>query len=310
MSYYSEDCKKNFDIAIHDILRICSTNLIQFQMSGSLGYVISETGLLMLEQLGDSENRLHRIGVLQLVMTTDTRVPDLVKRQILFGLLLQSRSGLTILKEHDQIIVPAPQLEIKSTLEGSIRFRSTVTSPIRKVPPDLEYFCLIKSDIPAYEIIWFLLSKLESLDASDSLLGTFRLKSYPSIMNKLFYRGGRLTDLFAATVDSPGLVDLQETMKAKCAMDASEVQEDFLNGNNCVVYRYVRVLDVDIRKDSSKLSFSFSVYYEIVSRNNKARVPHEQYELDRLEFGVKSGSLGMCSQHGFSLEGPFRANIG
>lgn len=286
----------NWRIPVLDIYRICSENLIHYPLeSGGIEFAISEDGLSLLENIGESNHKLGRIDLLQLIMAIDDRLTTVLKRQLLFGLLLSSRSGLYLVKEDGIIIAPSPEILVACPLRGEIRFRDRITSAVPTEPPDLESLCGVKVTgvIPVREIVWFILTMLKSLDPQESLSTTFRLKSYSSVMNKLFYRGKRLTDLFATSDEASNVVALQDMMKEKGAMNVSSHQ-DYLNGNNCVVYRYVRILDVTIFNPSSIYvqphSFSFCVYYEIVTKNQHARVPHQQYELERLEFGVSPGS--------------------
>lgn len=120
-------------------------------------------------------------------------------------------------------------------------------------------------------------------------MNKFRLKSYGSAMNKIFYRGKPLTDLFAATVMTSN--ELRELTTYIKDVGGRNIAGDN-NGNGCPTLRYVRMLTVTIfdpSHDSQRLDlrkrpyvFNFPAYYEVVFKMTDERAPHEVYQLERL----------------------------
>ena len=114
-------------------------------------------------------------------------------------------------------------------------------------------------------------------------------------MNKLFYRGKDLTDLFATTFHTDK--QFKELKTKLMGLGAMEHSRD-TNGNDCLVSRYVRILQVELNGHS----FYFPVYYELVRERYKTPVPHEYYELSRLECTLVDGQRNQLVRDGFSLE--------
>ena len=223
---------------------------------------------------------INDIDLLQIAMKPNTQIDETLRAQLLLGLLRQRKNGLTLLKEDLIVIAPIPEIAIPIISEGTISYLRVADPDIPDDPPDLYSLCRSKRlcHAPVHRIIGFILDKLKSLPSTDSLIDSFRLKSYSSVMNKLFYRGKDLTDLFATTFHSD-----EEFKNLKTALSGKGAMERSLdtNGNGCRVYRYVRILQVELNGHS----FHFPVYYELVRERYKTSVPHEHYELSRLEYG-------------------------
>lgn len=284
--------------------RICSEHLLEIASEqGNLVHAVSMEELRhLMENLGDGGRRLSEVGLLQVAMTKDPRVDISLKRQLLYGLLLPR--GLTVIKEDGYIIAPSPEIPIEDSGVplGQVMFLEEFGREVSIDPPDLADFCQLKgkSNLRVHQLLQFLLSKLADLDSTQSLLGadTFPLKSYSSVINKLFFRGKKLKDLFAATVLTyPALETLQAQLDDKGAIRLEE--NDRLNGNGDQVYRYVRILQVELEGRSP---FTVPICYEIVHHSFETPVPHEQYELDRLTCSIGKGKRNTLNRMGFTVE--------
>lgn len=253
----------------------------------STAFAVSQEGLaLLMENLGDRCNRLDEVGLLQVAMTKDRRIADNVKQQLLFGLLLSRR--LIVIKEDGVVISPVPEIRIL-TFQVSTTF---IPPPLLEPAPDLSTICHWKQlcpGVPAHHIVWLI---LESLNDSNDLK-EFRLKSYSSVMNKLFYRGGDLSDLFATTVTVTSYRDLKKKLLGKQVI----AYESTVNGNGCQVYRYQRGVAVSI----DGIRFNFSAFYEVVVDNHRTPNAHEIYELNRLHCGIADYSVTLRA-YGFDIE--------
>jgi hypothetical protein len=133
-------------------------------------------------------------------------------------------------------------------------------------------------------LVQFLLHKLKSVE--DSLLDQpFRLKSYSSTINKLFYRGKPSTDLLAATVETDvELKQLKKELSQRGAMRLDE--ENMLNVNNDPTYRYARILQLTF--DGSPTQ-TVPIYYEVVVTNFNTHASHKEYELGCMKYGLSKG---------------------
>ena len=294
--------RRTLRVSLQELLEICSSHLIEVTTEIR---VVSVEGLNQLRVLiGVLGNEIDDdVCLLQIAMRPDARIDDTLKKQLLFGLLLQRSGGLTLLKEAGMIIAPIPEISIPPpsiSCQGTISFLNLIGQNIPDNAPDLSSLCEYKGlcGMAAHQIMGFILEKLRALPSAESLSDSFRLKSYSSVMNKLFYRGKDLTDLFAGTYKTDDKFDsLKKQLLSKGAIPHFEKKK--VNGNDCLVYRYVRILKVDL----SGGSFTFPVYYELVRENFKTSTPHEHYELTRLlQWTLVDGHRNMLVRNGFSLE--------
>jgi hypothetical protein len=259
-------------------------------------FAVTEQGLNLLF----SRTNLNEVALLHFAMTQSDGIDDLLKTRLLFGLLLR-KGTLRLIKEDGIIIAPVPEVSMTvPLLVGAVSFLDDIVK-ISKIAPNLQYLCRLKGQRKgrrADQLIQFILHQLTSLPAEDTLLGHgFRLKSYSSVMNKLFYRGKSLTDLFAATVDNESeLETLISQLDDKGGVMMGEPED--VNGNGDLTYRYVRILRV-VLQESPPSPFNFPVYYEVIKTNHFTPASHEQYEwVSNLKNGTQS-QLGMT---GFTVE--------
>jgi hypothetical protein len=275
---------------------ICSANLIPITTEGNLTtFAVSEDGLqLLLHQTGLDEIP----ALLQFAMNKNDQIDDLTKTRLLFGLLLR-KGGLRVIKEDGKIIAPVAEIYIGATpLVGQVSFPHEIIDPTDK--DNLQSVCQLKTQCAgrrAHQLIQFILHKLPTLPVEETLLGPFRLKSYSSVINKLFYRGKDLTDLLAATVANE--TDLKALRKKLNKLGATIVGQVEKNGNGDLTYRFVRILRVELEGSPA---FDFPVYYEVVKLHHNTPVPHNQYEWTRLEFVLERGDLNMLRETGFTVE--------
>lgn len=290
------------DLAI--LARICSEHLIEVKSGINSVVVVSQDGLSRLKEFF-SDSTHHEVGILQIAMTKDPRIDNSLKKQLLYGLLLPG--GLTLIKEDKTIIAPTPEIPIdaSSIPRGSIHFLEDIDPEIFIDPPDLSYICKLKreSNLYVHQLLQFILYHLTQLPPSETLLGdgtngTFRLKSYSSAINKFFFRGKKVKDFFAATVlTNSSLETLTAELDNKGAIPWYEA--DILNGSGDQVYRYVRVLQVELE---GRNPFTIPIFYEIAYSSFKTPVPHDQYELNRLRFSVGKGQQNYLKRMGFGIE--------
>lgn len=245
---------------------------------------------------------LDNVGLLQVAMTTDPRVGNTIKRHLLYGLLLPR--GLTVIKEDGKIMAPSPELHMGDTNlpVGSVTFLEVFGRDVSIVPPDLSSFCHLKgkSNLPVHQFLQFLLHQLNCLDSKESLLGDgyFRLKSYSSVINKLFFRGKKLKDLFATQVMTySALEKLKALLSAKGAIPLDE--DNQLSGNGDFIFRYVRILLIEL---DGRSPFTVPIYYEIAYHSFETPVPHETYEYERLRYSLTRGDENLLVRMGFTVE--------
>lgn len=279
---------------------VCSGHsaTLQLNQRESVPALTSEGFQVLMKFVDVNGNSLDEVGILQIAMTPDPRIDDLLKRTLLFGLLL--RRGLQIIHEDGVIVAPAHNLKFPTYPEGTVAFQSRVGRDVRKDAPDITTFCKLKEelDIPVHQIVSFILMKLKECDTEESRIQGFRLKSYSSVMNKLLYRGKSLKDLFAITISD---VELEPLKNLLLQLGALHRSEDDVNGVGCLVYRFVRILTITI----SGKSVNFPVYYEVVKKNYEtALVPHEQYQLNRLKFSLFDGHMNQLEDSGFRFSEP------
>jgi hypothetical protein len=261
---------------------------------------VSCAGVGKLLSLGSSE-----VTLLGLTMSPSSMIDGVLKRQLLFGLLMH-RGELVLVREDGEVVAPVPELSPgpSSEIKGKISFLKQL-DPIRPPPrdaPTLEQVCEWKGTcqgVAAHRLIHFLLQKLADLSAEEATLSSFRLKSYSSVMNKLFYRGKALSDLFAATVQTDGhLILLKQSLTDEGA--TSVYENNIHNGNSELSYRYVRILQVELEGSPS---FTFPVHYEIImAKGMTPAVPHKQYQLERLRYDLNDGFENTLGVKGFTLE--------
>lgn len=235
-----------------------------------------------------SENpSLNRVALLQIAMLKDPRIEDHWKRKILFGLLISQ--GLIIVKEADTIVAPIHEstlvdfdFRLHSKVHFLLKYEQSEHQSIK--PPDLIFFC--KNTVEGMLVsglVQNILHGLASLSDEDHLRSSFRLKSVSSVMNKLFYRGKELSDLFAASAKN--VHEFQNLINLVRACGGIFFNRS-TNRNGSEVLRYYRMLEVDVsafRGDGQSYDpLHFPVFYEIVLLISRDRTPHEVYELDRL----------------------------
>lgn len=312
-------------IDIHQFLSDIDENISSLRIETTN----KEVKIVNIDYFFNKYHQLGKIGLLQIAMSTTQRIDQLRRRHLLYGLLFQE--GLTFILEGNEIIAPMHEKERKIIARGNILFQNTSTNmniatpvpgsvpvPVIMPPPDLFYFCQMKNstNIPITNIIGFVLKELHKLDNSiDSL---FRLKSYASVMNKLFYRGKELSDLYAATAKSheklTSLITLMEQQYGGTFVSRTR------NGNQCDVIRYFRVLkirlidqqasteedDEDTTTGSGSSNrncheFLFPVYYEIVYETSATRISHEEFEYKRLKYDLNDEKRRVLSDNGFTI---------
>jgi hypothetical protein len=214
-------------------------------------------------------------------------------------------------KEDGVIIAPVPEVSIHTatphSLMGKVSFLDEFGPETPQDPPDLEYFCHLKGVCggrSVRELVDFILQKLLSLPVEESLLKQpFRQKSSSSAINKMFYRGKSLTDLLATTVGTnSGLARVKKELSQRGAISVDEDQR--VNGNGDLTYRFVRILRVELELEGSPqpCSFTFPVYYEVIKTRHVTPVPHKEYELTRLKFNLDKGQRIMLRLTGFTME--------
>lgn len=242
---------------------------------------------------------LTEVGLLQVAMSQDPRVDITVKRQLLYGLLLPR--GLTVIMEDGFIIAPFPEMPIiGSRIHGVVRFLREFGRKSSIHPLDLRDICKLKkkSTFRVHQLLHFLLSKLAQLDPSDTLLspGLFHLKSLSSVINELLFGDKKLENLFSTTVlTSRALKTLQSQLDGKGAIF---LEEDILSGNCGRVYRYVRVLQVELEDRST---FTVPVCYEIIHHSSKTSVFHNQSEFDQFCCSLGKGKKNILARSGFTI---------
>jgi hypothetical protein len=284
------------------IVEICSDNfnLIPITTEGNLAtFAVSEDGLQLLHH----QTGLNEVALLQFAMAKDELVDDLTKTRLLFGLLLR-RGGLRVIKEDGKIIAPIPELCVTvAPLAGEVSFPRDLVKT-SKLAPNLQSVCQLKTQCVgrrAHQLIQFILDKLTTLPVEETLLaplGPFRLKSYSSVINKLFYRGKGLTDLLAATVAND--IDLRTLLRNLNELGATMVGQPEEDGNGDLTYRFVRIIRVELRE--SPPAFFFPVYYEVVKLHHHTPVSHKQYEWTRLRFSLGPGDMITMEESGFTAE--------
>jgi hypothetical protein len=301
---------------MHDLVSICSLNLTDAKAHGALA--VTQMGIDQLEtDLGLSEGDLF-----QLAMASRSPLDESLQRQLLFGLLMR-RGGLvlimeanltveatssdppTLIKEDRMIIAPVPEISFDpaSLGGGEVSFLDNFGPQISHDPPDLEYFCFLKNKCgghPVHQLLKFILHKLRSLPVEDSLLGQpFRLKSYSSTINKLFYRGKPLTDLLAATV---GTDDERQQLTKELSQRGAMRLDSRVTGNNDIAYLFVRILQVKLEGSPQPHSFTLPVYYKVIKTHYTFHEPPELYELNRLNYNLTKGQMNMLRLTSFTLE--------
>lgn len=283
ITYNSGEHERTERIKILRLLQICNDEVIQLR--GDVR-AVSVDGLRLLKmQLCTSRLELDDVGLLQVAMSQGALLENELKRRLLFGLLLPR--GLTVVKENGIVIAPTPEIEIQCTHSIVAKFISKLDRNLRRAPPDLATICQWKHtcNIPVHQLVTAILQALLDLPSEESLANEFRVKSYSSIMNKLFYRGKNLSDFLATTVTSElAYLELKNRLESRGAILVPLHEEDHTNGNNCVFYRYVRFLMVSIGSCSP---FSVPVYYEIVLTNFCTPRAHEIYAFDRLSVWIE-----------------------
>lgn len=259
---------------------------------------ISAEGLELMRTIDD---KLDRVSLL-LSMTNDNRIDENFKLELFYGLLFDLE-GLTIVKENGQIIAPTPELKITVPIpRGSIEFLVKVRGDVLTQAPDISFFCHRKAECrySVREIICFLLHELRNLPPEETLMTVFRMKSYSSVINNLLYRGKGLSDLFATTILDSDYNELIRKIESRGGMCVHERQEKQINGNRCIVSRYVRILKIQF--ENSQDYFFCPIYYEIVLDNlMPPAVSHQQYELERLKFKLSAGAQNLIQQKGFTI---------
>ena len=127
---------------LQQLLEICATHLIELLPNGTQGQgtrpiiVVSAEGLNHLRALGFDDMTL-----LGLVKSPDTQIDDTLKKQLLYGLLLQREGRLSVLEEDGRIIIaPLPEISIPALVEGSISFLDDINLNI-----DTRSFCCYRS---------------------------------------------------------------------------------------------------------------------------------------------------------------------
>lgn len=266
--------------------------------------IISKDGMQSLRCLTINGRVLGDVELLQIAMSSDPRISDDVKRRLLYGLLFDN--GLTLVRENNVTIAPTHLPSPPSiTLSGRISFVRNVPRRIETLPLNAIRLCNLKrnSGSEAHHLIGFILQELQKLPQEESFSDLFRLKSYSSVMNKLFYRGGNLTDLYGATVPSNSKVlAVEKKLLAHGAIDANDQEDRDFNGNGCAVYRWVRILQIDLQNLPDQ-PLHFPVYYEVVRKNFlDERAPHKNYELTRLKFQLAEGLRTSLENDGFRFD--------
>jgi hypothetical protein len=284
-----------------EVLEICSSNLIEITTDGSsVAFAVAKIGI---DQLM-TRTGLNEVELLEIVMTPDSQIDDTTKRQLLFGLLL-FRGGLKVIKEDGLIMAPVPEISLGSSdmyVRGEIVFLDEFGPEIPHDPPDLAKFCEMKNVCGGRvrQLIQFLLQKLSTLPVDESLLDFFRVKSYSSMTNKLFYRGKYLTDLFATTVRTDAEFN---ALKKKLVNEkgAILVDEQYrVNGNGDLTYRFVRILQIQL--EGASHHFTFPVYYEVIWTRHMTPICHKIYEWERLESKLGLGQINTLRRGGFTIE--------
>jgi hypothetical protein len=288
-------------VKVRKVLSICSSNLIEITSDGGGHRACAVTGKGIKELYRQG---LSDVDLLEIAMTAGSQSDDMAKRQLLFGLLRMREEGLCVVKENGVIIAPVTEISLHpgAEIRGTVSFLTEFGSDIRQDPPDLTTFCQLKGTCggrPAHELVQFLLHKLTALPVEESLSDSFRLKSYSSVINKLFYRGKPLTDLFATTVGTDAALRwMKDQLNKKGAIPVDE--EDTVNGNGDLTYRYVRILQVELK--GSCRPFTIPIHYEIIRTRHMSPVSHKVYEWTRLKFGLESGPKNFLKRSGFTIE--------
>jgi hypothetical protein len=263
---------------------ICSSHLIQIITNQGVELTDGENRSLAVSIDGVNElMNLLKMGTddifIHLVGSTDSPLDDNLKKALLYGLLMK-RGRFMVIKEGKNII--APILEPKSTafpqLSGVISFyKESIAVP--SSPWNLENFCQwIRVGISSNQLVECLLRSLSEAPKEETLIESFRLKPHSSVVNKLFFRGKRLTDLFAATVSD--LTSLADQLLKKGAFLAHTKNDP--NGNGEITVRYVRMVHVVVEGGEGVVQFNFPVYYEIVQSRLAPAIPHEIDEWNRI----------------------------
>lgn len=289
---------------IESVQRICSENLVNFQLEDNhFEQAVSDHGLYLLERLGEGEGetQLDVLGCLQIAMSRDNRIPDVVKKQLLYGLLLPR--GLTVIKEDGIVVAPSPEIIVSPLSEGNAVFLSRPPPSLLKDPPDIAFFCQWKEEckVSVHRIVFCILRNLHSIGVTDSFCQLFRLKSFSGVMNKLLYRGKGLTDLYACSVNTDhDLKYYRSELEKRGGIFYNEKEK--CNSRGDPVYRYIRILHVFI----NAYDIYFPVYYEIVRSISfqPPLIPHDQYEFDRLQCNHSDGQKNMLERSGFTLLSP------
>lgn len=295
------DDSREVAVGFEDAVKIFST---KHEMEITL-YSGESVSVILIPELLNSlqENNFptSSVKLLCLVMSEETTLDTATRQKLFFGLLLPM--GLTLVKEDGFLLAPIFEMPHSHSLNGSVRFKSQVSEDIPDQSPRVACFCRWVGKPPQYrihELVAFIREQLYQLQQDgDVRLKCFRLKSYSSIINKIFYRGKKLTDLFATTVSSQGKADELRLILEHAGGYLAREYGKFTNANGCLVYRYIRILIVTIDQQE----IFFPVYYEITIANSIIIPrPHEEYELDRLRCQLNLGQINLLLKTKFTLE--------
>lgn len=244
-------------------------------------YAVSVDGLEhLIENLRDGDIRLGITELFQVALTNDCRIAEILKQQLLFG-LLRRFGGLILVKEDGVVIAPIPEIQIHTSHEVRTSFTDLLSGSLIPAPPDVSTVCEWKQlcgGIPVHHIVWLI---LESLKANNDM-EEFHLKSYSGVMNKLFYHGKKLTDLFSTTITQDRYPQLVRNLLEIGVMSLSAENESY-SIDDFAVHRFCRVVMVSI----NQVHFQFPAFYQVVVKNSLPRTSSSaDYEVRRFRCGI------------------------
>lgn len=281
-----------------DLLTLISEYLVEIAIRGQIYSVVGIGDLLA--NLRANNNLLTEVDLLSLLTSGNLDLEASLRQSLFFGLLLPM--GLTVIFEDGFLIAPTLQDQYSHTIVGSATFMRRIDDQIPDHSPNVASFCEWIGNLPRgyriHTLIAFIHDQLTQLRESEvSELARFRLKSYSSIINKLFYRGKSLKDLFAITVQSQTEADVIKGALENDYGYLSKTYRDYTNNNGCLTYRYIRILILTIENET----IHFPVYYEIVVDNLVTPRSHKIYELDRLRCELAPGQIAILARTSFDL---------
>lgn len=107
---------------------------------------------------------LDDVTLLQIAMTSDCQIDQMLKWELLYGLLMQR--GLVIIKEGERIVGPHVGDDPRILCPGEVVFQRDFREDTTSYDaPNLEYFCLHRNQcrVPVYQLIGFILQELRRI---------------------------------------------------------------------------------------------------------------------------------------------------